>query len=67
MLQQIRDPFRIFHVRFSSRNRLHVLRVHQHDLEGVFKLVKNGFPIHASPNVANWGRPRQKGEQKQED
>jgi hypothetical protein len=47
MLQQIRDPLGIFHIRFSPRHGLHVLGIDQHDLEGVFQQVKKGFPIHS--------------------
>jgi len=48
MLQQIRNPFCIFHVRFSPRYGFHMLGTEGHDLEGVFEQVIKGFPKHAS-------------------
>src|SRR6266567_5226275 len=52
MLQQISDPLRIFHICFSPRHGFHVLCIDEYNLEISFKQVKNGFPVHASPNLA---------------
>src|SRR6266568_8978947 len=58
MLQQISDPLRIFHIRFSPRHGFHVLCIDEYNLEISFKQVKNGFPVHAPHNVTktviNW-------------
>jgi len=52
---------RTFRVGFVSWDRFHVLGIDQHDFEQAFHQIEDRLPIHASPNLQNWGRPCQKG------
>jgi hypothetical protein len=41
-----RNPFRILRVGFATRDRFHVLRIDEHDLEQPLHQIEDGLPIH---------------------
>jgi hypothetical protein len=45
MLQEIREPLRVLHVRLATRHRLDVLGIDQHERELLFQHIPNRLPV----------------------
>jgi len=44
MLEQVSNPFGVFDIRFATRDRLDMVRVHHQDFQVAFQDIKDGFP-----------------------
>ncbi|HEY6410460.1 MAG TPA: hypothetical protein VIY29_23665 [Ktedonobacteraceae bacterium] len=57
MAQQVSEPFTVAYIGFSTRHRLHVLRVDQDHLTAAFQQVEHRSPIHSRTFHAHMRHP----------